>query len=47
LAPYASTSPYDIDVARLRAWAQQPQSGTMPRLRRSAERPTAVTDADT
>ena len=35
LAPYADTPPYDIDVARLRAWAQQPQQGTMPRLRRS------------
>ena len=37
LAPYASTSPYDIDVAQLQAWAQQPQPGTLPRLRRSPE----------
>jgi len=34
LAPYASTPPYDIDVPRLRAWAQQPQPGTLPRLRK-------------
>src|SRR6185437_12054391 len=34
LAPYASTSPYDIDVARLRAWAQHPQPGALPRLRK-------------
>lgn len=36
LAPYTSTSPYDIDVVQLRAWAEQPQQGTMPRLRRSS-----------
>lgn len=40
LAPYASTRPYDIDVAQLQAWAQQPQDRSMPRLRGSPERPT-------
>ena len=35
LAPYASTAPYDIDVARLQAWAQQPERGAMPRLRKT------------
>ena len=39
LAPYASTAPYDIDIAQLRAWAQQPQHRTMPRLRRSPNDP--------
>ena len=39
LAPYASTAPYGIDIAQLRAWARQPQHRTMPRLRRSPNDP--------
>jgi hypothetical protein len=44
LAPYASTAPYDIDVVQLQAWAEQPQRGTMPRLRRSIR--TTHSDSD-
>ena len=32
LAAYAAASPYDVDVPRLIAWAEQPD-GEMPRLR--------------
>ncbi len=35
LAPYVDAAPHDIDAAGLRAWAQNPNAATMPRLRRT------------
>ena len=46
LAPYASTSPYDIDVARLRAWAQQPQPEPCPGCARSTRTTHPASDPD-
>jgi uncharacterized protein len=36
LAPYLGTAPYDLNVAQLQRWAEQPQDRAMPRLQKQA-----------
>lgn len=48
LAPHAGTAPYDINVAALANWAQQPQDRLMPRLQtppHAGTEPTSPADA--
>lgn len=47
LAPHLESAPYDVNVAQLLRWAQQPNERAMPRLqtdRRDGTDPTPATD---
>jgi hypothetical protein len=46
LAPHVESAPYDVNVAQLLRWAEQPQEGQMPRLQSRQHAATDQTAAE-